>query len=78
MGPESRQNGIMLGYGKETYDYVKKLAKGMKHHDVVADSSKDLRNNEYGNKVGAENPNRSCTELLNHLRTRNMKNERYY
>jgi len=78
MGSQSRQNGIMSGYGKEGYDYIKKRLEEKRHSDIVADSFKDLRNNEYGSRLGAEYPARSCAGMLNPLRTRNMVSERYF
>ncbi len=78
MGSQSQQNGIVLGYGKEAYDYIVKRIRGMKHGDIITDSSKDLRNNEYGSINGARNPDKPCVELLSHLRTRNMQRKNFY
>ncbi len=76
ISPQSKKNGITLGYLKEAWDYIKKISSGKKHSDIVADSKKDLRNNELGSKLGSENLDTACEILLDYLRTENMKNEK--
>ena len=41
----------------------------------MSDSGKDLYYNELGNKMGANNRNRPCVDLMDFLRTENMRNE---
>lgn len=75
MGDEDKRNGIFLGYGKEyPYDYVKKRFQGQSHEQVIKDSTKDLNNNVYGSNIGYINPDRPCVDLLDHMRTENMRN----
>lgn len=73
ISPQSQQNGIILGYAKEGWDYVKKTFAGQDHQSIINDSRKDLQNNLYGSNVGANNPNKSCKDLLDNLRTSNMR-----
>ena len=70
---ESKDTGLLLGYGKEAYDYVKKKIGGMSHKNIIEDSIKDLKNNAYGSKIGSEHPNKSCRSLLNDKRPENMR-----
>lgn len=73
ISPQSQKNGIALGYAKEGWDYVKKKFNGMEHQTIINDSKKDLQNNLYGSNLGANNPNRSCLDLLDDMRTPNMR-----
>ena len=74
ISPQSRANGIALGYAKEGWDYlIKRFGNGMAHNEIVQDSRKDLQNNLYGSNLGYNNPNRTCTDLLDDMRTENMK-----
>ena len=45
----------------------------MEHQTIINDSKKDLQNNLYGSNLGANNPNRSCLDLLDDMRTPNMR-----
>lgn len=73
---EDRINGLVLGYGKEAFDIAKKVfIQGKNWNDVIADSQKDLQNNAYGSNIGYNNRNKSCWELLDDLRTENMRKE---
>ena len=75
MRDEDKRNGIFLGYVKEyPYDYVKKRFQGQSHEQVIKDSTKDLNNNAYGSNIGYTNPDRPCVDLLDHMRTENMRN----
>lgn len=76
ISPDSRKNGILLGYLKEVSDYVIKRCKGKRHAEIVADSKKDLKNNELGSNIGADNLDVACEILLDYLRTENMRNEK--
>ena len=76
ISPQDKINGILLGYSIEfPYDYVKKIWQGQNHRQIIEDSQKDLKKNEYGSNMGSDNLNKACADLLDHLRTRNMKNE---
>lgn len=76
ISPESRDYGLRAGYLKEIYDYHKKKGK-MLYDVLIGDMRKDLKNNRYGSNLGARNrnSNKSCYELLDNYRTRNLKNE---
>ncbi len=71
----SQQNGILLGYMKEVWDYINKTKQGYKQKDIIADSRKDLKNNKYGSTLGEIGLGLSCMELLNDRRTDNMRKE---
>jgi len=71
---QSMRNGIMLGYGKEVYDYNKKI-KTQPYENVVADERKDLQNNLNGSKIGYINRLKSCLELLDDKRTQTMRDQ---
>ena len=74
MSDQDRVNGLILGYLKEyPYDYLRKLSTHT-HQERIADSTKDLNNNEYGSIIGNTNKTIPCTILLDHLRTENMRN----
>ncbi|MBQ8464790.1 MAG: hypothetical protein IJ545_02135 [Alphaproteobacteria bacterium] len=74
ISPESRRNGIALGYAKEyLMDYPVKRITGQSHDEVMKDSQKDLQNNLYGSNLGYYNPNTSCEDLLDDRRTPNMR-----
>ncbi len=77
--PFSRNMGLYMGYGKEIADLSQKLTNKEKYPlsaiEYVKDSIKDLQNNLYGSKLGNYNPNISCEELLEPLRTENMRRE---
>lgn len=75
ISPQSRDNGIALGYAKEyLMDYPKKrFLKHQSHSEIMKDSRKDLQNNLYGSNLGYNNPNRSCEDLLDDRRTPNMR-----
>ena len=74
ISPQSRNNGIALGYAKEGWDYLNKRFLQHKNHDeIVEDSRKDLYNNLYGSNLGNNNPNKSCEDLLDDRRTPNMR-----
>ena len=76
MGDNNKINGLLLGYAKEAVmDYGPKRFKGIKHDEIMSDSGKDLYYNELGNKMGANNRNRPCVDLMDFLRTENMRNE---
>ncbi len=76
MGDNNKINGLLLGYAKEAImDYGPKRFKGIKHDEIMSDSGKDLYYNELGNKIGANNQNRPCVDLMDFLRTENMRNE---
>lgn len=76
MGDNNKVNGLLLGYAKEVVmDYGPKRFKGIKHDEIMSDSGKDLYYNELGNKIGASNRNRPCVDLMDFLRTENMRNE---
>ena len=76
ISPESQNYGLRAGYLKEIYDYHKKKGK-MPYDIMIEDMRKDLKNNRHGSNLGARNrkSNKSCYELLDDYRTRNMKNE---
>lgn len=74
ISPESRRNGIALGYAKEyLMDYPVKRITGQSHDEVMEDSQKDLQNNLYGSNLGYYNPSISCENLLDDRRTPNMR-----
>ena len=75
ISPESRRNGIALGYAKEyLMDYPKKrFLQHHNHNEIMEDSKKDLQNNLYGSNLGYHNPSTSCEDLLNDRRTLNMR-----
>ncbi len=75
ISPESRRNGIALGYAKEyLMDYPKKrFWQHLDHNEIMEDSRKDLQNNLYGSNLGVNNPNISCEDLLDDRRTPNMR-----
>ena len=75
ISPQSRNNGIALGYAKEyLMDYPKKsFFKHQSHDEIVKDSQKDLQNNLYGSNLGYTNPNGNCEDLLDDRRTPNMR-----
>ena len=74
MSDQDRVNGLILGYLKEyPCDYLRKLSTHT-HQERIADSTKDLNNNEYGSIIGDTNKTIPCTILLDHLRTENMRN----
>ena len=75
ISPQSRNNGIALGYAKEyLMDYPKKrFLQHQSHDEIMKDSRKDLQNNLYGSNLGYNNPNRSCEDLLDDRRTPNMR-----
>jgi hypothetical protein len=75
ISPESRRNGIALGYAKEyLMDYPKKrFWQGKSHNEIMEDSQKDLQNNLFGSNLGYYNPNTSCEDLLDDRRTPNMR-----
>ncbi len=77
ISPQSKKNGILLGYAKEYFmDYLPKRLRGQTHKEIMEDSEKDLKNNELGSKVGSDNLDKACEILLDYLRTENMKNEK--
>ena len=82
ISPESRQNGLLLGVAKEyLYDYPKKSlspSSNLSQQEIWDDMQKDLQNNEYGSQIGQNNLSRSCVDLLEHLRTRNMRRGRFF
>lgn len=79
ISPFSRQIGLGLGYAKEwLMDYPANLWKKMPIADIKRDTEKDLKNNAYGSIIGANNPQKSCYELLDDLRTEKMKDENIY
>ena len=75
ISPQSRDNGIALGYAKEyLMDYPKKrFFKRQSHAEIMQDSQNDLQNNLYGSNLGYHNPSVSCEDLLNDRRTPNMR-----
>ena len=75
ISPQSRVNGIALGYAKEyLMDYPKKIIlQHQSHSEIMKDSRKDLKNNLYGSNLGYNNPNQSCEDLLDDRRTPNMR-----
>ena len=75
ISPQSRANGIVLGYAKEyLMDYPKKrFLQHQSHSEIMKDSRKDLQNNLYGSNLGYNNPNQSCEDLLDDRRTPNMR-----
>lgn len=75
ISPESRRNGIALGYAKEyLMDYPKKrFLQHYNHNEIMEDSKKDLQNNLYGSNLGYYNQSTSCEDLLNDRRTLNMR-----
>ena len=74
ISPQSRNNGIALGYAKEGWDYLNKRFLQHKNHDeIIEDSRKDLYNNLYGSNLGNNNLNKSCEDLLDDRRTPNMR-----
>ena len=77
ISPQSKKNGILLGYAKEYFmDYLTKRRTGKTHKEIMEDSEKDLKNNELGSKIGSDNLDKACELLLDYLRTENMKNEK--
>ena len=80
ISPQSGRNGLMLGYAKEHYyDYPKKYYWRKMPKDVILqDLEKDLANNQYGHDMGRKYPNKSCIEMLEHLRPPRMKKEGLY
>ena len=80
ISPQSGRNGLMMGYAKEHYyDYPKKYYWNKMSKDVILqDIEKDLANNQYGHDMGRKYPNKSCVEMLEHLRTPRMKKEGIY
>ena len=76
ISPQSKINGILLGYAKEyLMDYPKKkFLQGMEHNKIMQDSRKDLLNNFYGSNLGYYNQDISCSNLLDDRRTPNMRN----
>ena len=75
ISPQSRANGIALGYAKEyLMDYPKKMIlQHQSHSEIMKDNRKDLQNNLYGSNLGYNNPNQSCEDLLDDRRTPNMR-----
>ena len=74
ISPESRRNGIALGYVKEyLMDYPVKRLQGQSNNEIMVDSYKDLQNNLYGSNLGYYNPSTSCEDLLDDRRTLNMR-----
>ena len=75
ISPQSRANGIALGYAKEyLMDYPKKrFIQHQSHSETMKDSRKDLQNNLYGSNLGYNNPNKNCEDLLDDRRTPNMR-----
>lgn len=45
----------------------------MPNNEIINDMQKDLKNNLYGSNTGYYNSNRPCWELLDDLRTPNMR-----
>ena len=75
ISPNSQRNGILLGYAKEGWDYFKKIFNNQSHQSIIEDSKKDLQNNQLGSTLGQNNPDKSCLELLDYLRTPNMRKQ---
>ena len=75
ISPDSQRNGILLGYAKEGWDYFKKIFNNQSHQSIIEDSKKDLQNNLLGSTLGQNNPDKSCLELLDYLRTPNMRKQ---
>lgn len=74
ISPQSRDNGIALGYAKEGWDYLyKRFLQRQAHDKIIIDSRKDLQNNLYGSNLGYNNHNVSCEDLLDDRRTPNMR-----
>lgn len=82
ISPNSRENGFLLGKMKEyLYDYPRKsnsLGGKINENELWADINKDLANNEYGSQIGENNPQNSCVDLLEKLRTKNMRRGRFF
>lgn len=75
MSDDDRVNGILMGIAKEyLMDYPKKRWHGQSHKEIMADATKDLNNNDYGSNIGDINKKRPCVDLLEHMRTENMRN----
>ena len=74
ISPTSRDWGLRMGYGKEIYDYHKKKDH-MPMQTIIADSRKDLKNNLYGSNIGYYNQYKNCEDMLDELRTENMRKE---
>ena len=74
ISPTSRDWGVRMGYGKEIYDYHKKKDH-MPMQTIIADSRKDLKNNLYGSNIGYYNQYKNCEDMLDELRTENMRKE---
>ncbi len=74
MSDDDRVNGILLGLAKEyIWDYPAKRWQGQTHRNIINDSIKDLNNNDFGSTMGYNNRKRSCVDLLDGLRTENMR-----
>ena len=76
ISPTSRDWGLRMGYGKEIYDYYKKKG-NMPIQTIISDSRKDLKNNLYGSNIGYNNPDKNCEDMLDELRTENMRKENF-
>ena len=53
----------------------KKNFNNQSHQSIIEDSKKDLQNNLLGSTLGQNNPDKSCLELLDYLRTPNMRKQ---
>ena len=60
---------------KEGWDYFKKILNNQSHQSIIEDSKKDLQNNLLGSILGQNNSDKSCLELLDYLRTPNMRKQ---
>ena len=80
MGDTDSKIGLFLGEAKEhTFDRVRNKESFGGHlsdEEFEKDIQNDLQKNEYGATMGRENRNNTipCWMLLDHLRTKNMKN----
>ena len=75
ISPDSQRNRILLGYTKEGWDYFKKILNNQSHQSIIEDSKKYLKNNLLGSILGQNNSDKSCLELLDYLRTPNMRKQ---
>ena len=60
---------------KEGWDYFKKILNNQSHQFIIEDSKKDLQNNLLGSILSQNNSDKSCLELLDYLRTPNMRKQ---
>ncbi|MBR1649032.1 MAG: hypothetical protein IJ689_05480 [Alphaproteobacteria bacterium] len=72
MGEDDQIYGIILGEGKEAFDYWRNPRK-LNKQELMIDREKDLNLNDYGSILGQNNRTTPCVDLLKDHRTNNMK-----